>query len=146
MRAQGALMPILGMLARKLGVRRSIFIGSFIFSAGIFITNWSLQVISQSLIFCFGSFLANWYFLCAQSIINLPLWELHHQLVPSGDQSIINLLLWQLPRQLVILGAQSIINLQLWHLRHLLFPSGVQSIINLPLCQLPHHFVTADKQ
>jgi hypothetical protein len=38
-------MPVLGMLARKLGVRLSIFIGSFIYSLGFFLTNWTLQVI-----------------------------------------------------------------------------------------------------
>jgi cyanate permease len=41
---KGGLMPVLGMLARKLGVRRSILLGSFIYSAGFAITNWTIQV------------------------------------------------------------------------------------------------------
>jgi hypothetical protein len=35
----------LGILARKLGVRLSIFLGSLIYSLGIFLTNWTIQVI-----------------------------------------------------------------------------------------------------
>jgi hypothetical protein len=42
---QGALMPVLGIFARKLGVRLSIFVGSFIFSLGFFLTNWTIQVL-----------------------------------------------------------------------------------------------------
>ena len=40
----GVLMPVLGMLARRLGVRRSLLLGSFIYSLGFFLTNWTIQV------------------------------------------------------------------------------------------------------
>jgi len=38
-------MPVLGMLARRLGVQLSIFIGSYIYSLGFFLTNWTIQVL-----------------------------------------------------------------------------------------------------